>query len=265
MCFKIYNSLNDNLIMIVQLVSYRNKCTSKRKVELTRQLFNESEADLLLFPGHTIDTATELERVASKLNNKKTTAFLELKELGGRGLTNWSFKIEANQLLNCHTHQLFASSSEVNSSPFLIESLFNEIKNNRIHSVKSRKVCLLVCGELNVLTNLQKHKIKNKVAFRTENTQVKKKFSDLFGSVDVFLNPLHTPMGNQGKMHKRRVFLSSHGRAYFSTANLFAKGSSYEESFKSMKALQYAYADGHDLESRNEVVTSEYILREFKV
>lgn len=249
--------------MKIQLVSFRENANSKVKFDLTLKLFNESDAELILFPGHTIDKASELEKLATKLNNKKTTAFLELTELGNRGIKNWAFKIENNKLINCYTHQLFASSDEVKDNPYLVETLYNEIKNNRIHKVKSKKICLLLCGELNMLTNLQTER--NKVMYRTDSAALAKGFKTMFKNVDVVLNPMHSPMGNQGKMHKRRIFLSTRDRAYFSTANLDKKGKSYEESFRTTKALQYGYYNGKPIEPMNEIATADYIMREFEI
>lgn len=250
--------------MKIQLISFRKNAKSNVKLDLTIKIFNESTCDLLLFPGHTVDTVSDLEKLSLKLNNKKTTAFLELKELGSRGITNWSFKIEGNKLINCHSHQLFATSSEIKNNPFLGEILFNEIKNNRLHKVKSKKICLLQCGELNILTNIQNNN--NKVIFRTKQKDLLNDYVGLFNSFDIILNPLHTPMGNQGKMHKRRVYLSRNHGAYFSTANVEKTENSFEESFRSLKSLQYAYLNGKEINNvLKEAITPDYLSREFSI
>lgn len=250
--------------MIIQLVSFRQNALSKMKRNLTIQLFNESSSDIILFPGHTIDTVPDLEILSSNLKNKNTTAFLELKDAGARDVTNWSFKIENNKLLNTHSSQQFATSDEVNGNNFVVENLLHEIKNNRLHIVNKLKVCLLICGELNILTNFQSEN--NRVDIRTDKKELHTEFKKIFNSVDIFLNPLHSPMGNQGKMSKRRIFLSKNSRSYFSTANLDRKGVSYEISFTNSKALQYALFNGREIsETKSENVTPDFISREFEI
>jgi len=249
--------------MKVELISYRNNLKSTNKRDLTISLINKSNSDLLLFSGHTIDNATELLLIKNKISNKESIAFLELKEIGARNITNWSFKIENGRIHNCSTHQLFATSKEISNNSFVAENLYNEILSKRIHHFKNKKICLLVCGELNILTNLQSKS--NKVEFRVNDKELRRKYEELFNDVDIFLNPIHTPMGNQGKMLMRRKFLSKNNRAYFSTANLDKPVKEAAISFKNSKSLQYAYFNGKEIDYISSDNTKDYLLRAYDI
>ena len=125
-----------------------------------------------------------------------------------------------------------------------------------------RKHCLVLqCGELNILKNYQKEG--NRVAFRVDNDPIlEKRFSELLGQTHIVLNPIHSPMGNQPKLSKRRVFLSRNGRAYFSTSN--AEDSKHLS--LRYKSLQYALFDGKVLsELNNEESRTGYITRTFEI
>ncbi|RYY47083.1 MAG: hypothetical protein EOO06_13200 [Chitinophagaceae bacterium] len=239
--------------MKVELISYTSDLDSALKLKLTKQLFNQSEADIILFPGHTIDTVKDLKHLSNSLeNNHRTVAFLELKEIGARGMTNWSFKIENNALINCNSNQQFVTSKDIEGNEQLAANLLHAINTSRLHKVKGKRVCYLICGEMNILTNIQGQD--NKVVIRSDI--YKKEFDEIFRSADIILNPLHTPMGNQGKMHKRRVYFSKKQGAYFSTANLEYKKQYAEEYFKRSKSLQYAYYNGKPLKPEAEMICS---------
>ena len=65
------------------------------------------------------------------------------------------------------------------------------------------------------------------------------KFQALLKESDIVLNPQHTEMGNQGKLNRRREYLSAHGRIYISTTNV-ARGA---KNFNN-KSLHYVYYNG---------------------
>lgn len=249
--------------MNIELISYRGNIKSDKKNDLTVSLINNSEADILLFPGHTVNNLKDIGFVASKIKNKNSTAFLELKEIGARKVTNWSFVLEKGNLINCSSHQLFSTSEEINSSDYCAENLLYELKYKRIHVINGKKVCLLICGELNILMNIQSQE--NKVAIRTNSNKMKNEFIKLFKGIDIFLNPIHTPMGNQGKMKKRRIYLSSNNRAYFSTSNLVKSVGEADHSFKTMKALQYAYRNGKEINCIYSENTDDFLIRKYEI
>ncbi|MBA7514984.1 hypothetical protein ES705_07958 [subsurface metagenome] len=249
--------------MKIELVSYRYNIKSGMKRDLTLKIINNSSSNLILFSGHTITNGKDIKYVGDRIENTKSSIFLELEDIGARDINNWSFKIEKGKLVNCSTHQLFSTSNEINKNQYCAENLYNEIRLKRIHKIGRKKICLLVCGELNILTNLQAQG--NAVKIRVDADEIKVKFKELFDSVDIFLNPIHSPMGNQGKMHKRREYFSDNGRAYFSTSNLqyYAIEANYH--FPKTKALQYAYYDGSPISAIKEYYDKNHLKRIFEI
>jgi hypothetical protein len=67
---------------------------------------------------------------------------------------------------------------------------------------------------MNILKNIQSEE--NRVEFRlAEDKILNERFLKILMETDVFLNPIHSPMGNQGKIQKRREFLSQNEKYYF--------------------------------------------------
>lgn len=248
--------------MKVELVSYRSEASSSLKLALTKKLFNQSRSDMILFAGHTIDSIKDLNNLSQNLqNNYGTTAFLELKEIFKSVMTNWAFKIENNQLVNSNSNQQFASSAQINNNEYLAANLLEALRKSRLHVVKKKKICFLICGEINIVTNIQNRN--NKVVIRTKEWE--KDFENIFDETSIILNPLHTPMGNQGKMAKRREYFSKNGKAYFSTANLEYKRVYAKEYFSKSKSLQYAYFNGKSISAISENITSDFVSRVYEI
>jgi len=67
-------------------------------------------------------------------------------------------------------------------------------------------------------------------------------------------------MGNQGKMKKRREFLTDNNRSYFSVSNTKPDSLNLE-----LNGLQYAYKNSLPLEMKNEHLTETYIIKEFEI
>ena len=65
----------------------------------------------------------------------------------------------------------------------------------------------------------------------------------MLASTDIFLNPVHTPQGEQGVMAQRRATLSAEGRYYFLTGSLPDEKSGRLNN----KSLQYAWHNGQEL------------------
>lgn len=243
--------------MNIQLASFNYNLSSSEKRIAFLEIFNHAKSDFVLFAGHTFDSINDLDKISAKLANKHVIAFLEVKDFGARNLTNWLFRIEKNKILNCHTHQIFTDSVEINKNSYCAEQLLHELLTNRSFTVNDKKICLLICGEINILKNVQSDD--NRVEFRINDKTLKKTFSAICQATDIFINPLHSPMGNQGKMHKRREFLSSKCKAYFSTANMDNKGE------LETRKLHYAYVDGNEIVGNIVKLTSNYIVREYHI
>jgi hypothetical protein len=138
------------------------------------------------------------------------------------------------------TNQFFATSQEIEGNELLCEHYIDELETKRCFSVKGKKCMVLQCGEINIIKNIQKEN--NRPVFRLQNrADLEKRFFNLLNSADLVLNPIHTPMGNQGKMEKRREMFSAHKRYYFSTSN------SDEKHLIDSASLQYSFYDGYRL------------------
>jgi len=243
--------------MKIQLVSFGFSLTSSEKRRAFLDIFNQSNADFILFAGHTLDKIRDLDRIADKLDNLKATAFIEIMNFGVRDITNCIFKIARNKIINCHSHQIFTDSAEINRSYFYAEQLIHELSTNRSFTIKDKNIRLLVCGEINILKNIQSED--NRVEFRTKDKTLEKKFNTILQSTDIIINPLHSPMGYQGKLLKRREFLSSNNKAYFSTANMDKEGD------LETRKLQYGFVNGKEIEGKIVQSTSKFIVREFQI
>ena len=125
-----------------------------------------------------------------------------------------------------NTNQLFSESKEIEDNYELADRFLYELNERRILTIDNIKYLILQCGEINILRNYQNQN--NKVDFRLPQHQdLCKRFNTLLENINVVINPIHSPMGNQGKMHKRREFLSSRNKYYFSTCNTDEKHAVY--------------------------------------
>lgn len=249
--------------MIIQLVSYKSKLRANSRLMHTANIINSSKADLMLFSGHTLASHLDVFELNSLIENKSTTAILEIKEnaISELNPVRHSLYMLSNGVVrDMYTHQLFTDSSAINAYPELADHLLLELETRRCFDVANRNVIVLQCGENGILRNKQSEG--NKAIFRFENDiELSHRFSTILDNTHIVLNPIHSPMGNQGKMKKRREYYSNNNRAYFSTANF-----SDEESINS-KSLQYACINGIEQEPIEVEVGNKntFIIRTFVI
>ena len=67
--------------MRIQLVGFDFNLNPIQKVEVFREVVNQSKADFILFPGHTLRDEDDLEYLKSRLTNKDSVVVLELERL----------------------------------------------------------------------------------------------------------------------------------------------------------------------------------------
>ena len=135
-----------------------------------------------------------------------------------------------------------------------------ELETRRNFSTANRNVSVIQCGENNILRNIQSEG--NRAVFRFEDDAIlSQRFAAFLNKTDIILNPMHSPMGNQGKMRKRRELFSSNNRAYFSTANYVNEEAIYN------KSVQYACINGKEQEPMDVEVgkRDSYIVRTFVI
>lgn len=240
--------------MTIQLVSYQYRKTEAKRQEYTAQIINASAADLILFPGHTLLYKKDIVELAKHLNNNKVCAVIETKEGG-----NHPYLLDGGKIKDLRTSQWFATSKQIARDKMLCEEFLDELDSKRILEVNGVRCLLLQCGENNILKNYQSDG--NRAAFRFDNMpQLRERFEAILSSVQIILNPAHTPMGNQGKLAKRRQLLSADGRAYFFTCNASDKHGNILA-----KSMQYAVVDG--IQQDSEAVLSDdggYVCRTFQ-
>lgn len=245
--------------MKIELVSYINKLTDSERLLATIEIINQSKADIVLFSGHTIGFVNDIQILRENITNTKTIVFFELKDINSGKISNCLFKISRGIIRQIYTHQLFTTSTEIENNEELADLFLNEILVHRQFKIKGIIFTIFQCGELNILKNIQSQN--NKVEFRfSDNKILSKNFKQILDSTNVFLNPIHTPMGNQGKMSKRRIYLSKNNRYYFSTSN-----TDLQKSNLHLKSLQYAFFNGKVICHLNEKATKEYITRLFEI
>jgi hypothetical protein len=240
-----YNTNNYQIHMqknTIEIISFKSNLTDKVRLNLTLKIINESTSDLLLFSGHTLDFVNDIESLREQIKNTKTEVILELKDINSDMLRNCLYRISKGKLFSLNTNQIFATSGQIENNYELGRRLFYEFESHRTLLINGMKILILQCGELNILKNYQNDN--NRVEFRlSDDSLLNDIFENIIRTTDIFLNPIHTPMGNQGKMHKRREFLSQNEKYYFSTSN--TKENSVD---LSLESLQYAYHNGLPIE-----------------
>lgn len=249
--------------MIVQLVSYKSALRADSRLQHTAEIINSSKADLILFAGHTLASHRDVDELNTLLDNNRTTAVIEVKkDTKSKSLPVYHslFLLQNGVAKDIYSHQLFTDSKTIKAYPELGEHLMLELETRRNFSAANRNVSIIQCGENNILRNIQSER--NRAVFRFEDDAImNQRFADFLNNTDIILNPMHSPMGNQGKMRKRREFLSDNNRAYFSTANFEDEESIYN------KSVQYACINGKEQEPMNVEVgkRDSYIVRTFVI
>ena len=213
------------------------------------------------------------EIFSRNLFNERSTVFFEVwKYKAGADLPHRGYVLRKGKFIAREILQLFAYSTDIKNNTSLMSDYLDQLLNKRVFKVKGKNVRWLMCGEINFLKNEQ-HK-NNKPLFRFKDVkELNKKFKTIFDNTDIFINPLHTAMGNQGKLHKRREFLSKNERIYCSTANFDIRD--YKEKFPNskydlkhnllQKKLQYCYYNRKKIKGEIVQHNKNYILRQYNI
>jgi len=249
--------------MVIQLVSYKSTLRADSRLRHTAEIINSSKADLILFAGHTLASHLDVDELNLLVDNDKTIAVIEVKENAISVLNpvcNSLFLLQNGVTKDMFTHQLFSDSKNISTFRELGEHLMLELETRRNFSVANRHVSIILCGENNILRNIQSEG--NRPVFRFQDDDIlNQRFTNFLNNTDIVLNPMHSPMGNQGKMRKRREFFSENNRAYFSTANYDDEESIFN------KSVQYACINGKEQEPLDVEVgkRDSYIVRTFVI
>ena len=247
--------------MRFETISLRNNLSKKKRLEVVANIINRSSSDIILFGGHTVLDMADCNELVDRIENKETSVVFEVKRVEESSfikLKNCLYRIENSCLENMFTNQMFSTSKEIDDNIPLCERFINELETKRIVEIKKKRCLLVQCGEINIVKNIQKEG--NRPVFRLSNNRdLEERFFNLLDSVDIVMNPIHTPMGNQGKMERRRELLSSNCRYYFSTSNTDEKHSIDSSS------LQYSFYNGKRFIETIREVNNDVQIRMFDI
>ena len=179
-------------------------------------------------------------------------------------LKNCLYNIENGVIHNMFTNQFFSTSGEINDNEPLCERFINELETRRRLNVKGYNCLILQCGEINIIRNLQKEG--NRPVFRhQQKVDLEDRFNNLMKNTQIILNPIHTPMGNQGKMEKRREYFSDDNRYYFSVSQngTMERNGVIKPIPLDSRRLQYAFFNGKSLDESLIEVTKDYQIRQY--
>ncbi len=245
--------------MKIELVSYRSGLQCKGRLKLTTEIINNSSSDLLLFSGHTVCYVEDIARLRSGITNTKSGAIFELKNINSGFISNSLYHIKSGDVISLNTNQVFSNSSEISNNYELANRFLHELETNRRLKINGKNITILQCGEILILEYCKSED--KGVKFRFSNdAELNIRFEKILSVTDIFLNPIHTPMARQWQMEKRRQFLSSNNRFYFSTSNSIKDS----ENLK-VKSMQYALSNGNHLLSEDPIVDTYFIRRIFEI
>lgn len=243
----------------LELVSFENGLSNKKRLELATEIINSTKSDILLFPGHTIGFVNEIEELRQIIKNSKTEVILELEKIGSSKINNCLYRITKGEIISLNTNQIFSTSDEIHNNFELASRLLFELEYKRYFKIKGKNVLILQCGEINILKNFQSEN--NRVEFRlSDDSEMNAKFKNILSRTDIVLNPIHSPMGNQGKMEKRRQFLSKNKKYYFSTSNTKPGSKNL-----SLSSLQYAFYNQKPIKELNIYKGVNFISRVYEI
>lgn len=230
-------------------------------------LNNNQGADLLITPGFSIYSKEKDIAYILKYNQNENT-LLNLEEWSQHLPEN--FFIRHNQILKQDIYQTFSNSEDFNESRSNMPDFLDELESVRMIDHKKWKVMLLICGENNILSNEQTRGNRAKFRFEKRDTW-NNRFLNIFNTTDIFINPTHSQMGNQGKLEQRRIFFSMKKRIYCSCSNLEIENKSAKNNHKdsltnklqSNKSLQYCFYDGRSINGKILEQDNSFILKEY--
>lgn len=269
--------------MKIELIGYSSCDDSKEeksfKASIMREVLTTSTSDIVLFPGSSILSMDDFMSIINDITvtikvrivifeavvslnttkkEKKTKS--EAPKFSGEG---YCYDIVHRHFILNAFKQKYATGADLDKYPCLFDAMYDEW-NNGLRSFKygGKTFTVLMCGETAMLKcNMVAGNI-GSARFRFSDQQKLAEYQEIMKETDIFLNPIHTIQGNQGKIKRRRDVLSSDDRIYFSTASV--KDGKVSAKFAS---LQYAVCNGLDLQPIPGGIkqTGKYISRVFEI
>lgn len=230
--------------MKIQLIGFDFGLKLNQKRKLFIEIVNGSDADLILFPGHTLRDLADLYNMEPDLTNEKSVVVLELEDHYPTcclHLHNALVLVREGLAEDLYTSQIFTSAEEINREDVLMAKLLDEMPRRQFECC-GKRITVLLCGETALLESTEAENYRATFRFK-DNAELNRRYEEMLASTDIFLNPIHTPQGRQWVMAQRRATLSADGRYYFLTGSLPQKSAGKLKS----KSLQYIWHDGKEL------------------
>jgi len=231
-------------IMKIELIGFDFAVNSNHKLDIFKEVVNNSDSDLILFPGHTLRDEEDIHYLYMHIENTKPTIVFELEEADPTSCMhtrNELYIFRNGDFEDLYTSQIFATADDINGNESLIRKFFDELPR-RSFTCCGKRITVLQCGETALLSSQKKDNYKSGFRF-AYNEELNQRYLDMLNSTDIFLNPIHDLQGEQGIMNQRRIALSGDNRYYMSTAALNREMCGKFES----KRLQYVLHNGREL------------------
>ena len=139
--------------MIIQIVSYKSNVPLEIQGELNCRLFNQSMAEIILFPGWSLIDTNQLENFRNSMANNRTFAIIELKRMDSRKITNCLYNVKAGQI-KYSSLQYFATSDEIKDNIELGRAFVSQFESAKTFHVKGNVVRVMQCGEFTHLRRM---------------------------------------------------------------------------------------------------------------
>ena len=127
--------------MKIQLIGFDSIMNPIRKVKLFKEIVNGSDADLILFPGHTLRNDDDIDYLWPEIENEKSTVVLEVRDSFPTDclhLHNALFLWRDYGFEDMLTSQIFATSREISGQERLMARLFDELPRRQFECCGKR-------------------------------------------------------------------------------------------------------------------------------
>jgi len=220
--------------MKIQLVSFAADLDYLKRRNAVRKILNETDADVVLFPGATLQSPHDWQ-IIKKGVDSKAIAVLELDEMTRHfdDAVRYSlFLYQSGRLMDLYSDQMFSRSSHL--SERVMDIYLNYELPRKRFSVGNKHALVLQCGENNIIRTPRSAGYRAQFRYQ-ESEGLAAAYRKLMRKTDIIFNPMHTMQHRH--FHERCRFLSEEAGYYFGTANA-------DDKVKLGPALQVAYHNG---------------------
>lgn len=231
--------------MKIQLIGFNYNLRMNKRLKIFVDIINKSNADLILFPGHTLRNEDDIDRVCKDITNTRPSVVFELKDADPTGFmhtNNELYLYKDGVFYDTYSNQHFATAQQIKNNEMLMGKLFDELPRRTL-TISGKRITILQCGETSLLEC--KRDNDNQAEFRfADNELLNARYNEMLNSTDIFLNPIHLAQGGRQWLYNpKRITLSSNNRYYLSTSSLDKKAQGKLES----KRIQYVYHNGEQV------------------